>query len=173
MVGISMGTIIIRDIAEQQAERVKSMIMGGAVMKMNLRGQLLMNLGNVLKSLIPYMLLYRLFAFVILPKENHKNSRNIFIREARKLDQKEFKRWFALVAEVNPLLKFFRLKPVKVPALYIMGEEDYMFLPSIRKLVSEHNNTLLHVIEACGHVVNIDKPEVFNREAISFIDQQS
>lgn len=172
-IGISMGTIIIRDIAEHYPQRVTSMIMGGAVMKLNLRGRFLMNFGNWFKSLLPYMLLYRFFAFVILPKESHKNSRNIFIREAKKLDQKEFKRWFSLVAEVNPLLKFFRLNEVKTPSLYIMGEEDYMFLPSIKKLVESQRYSKLHIIPNCGHVVNIDCPQVFNSESIAFIKKTS
>ena len=38
-VGISLGTIIIRELAERYPERCSSMIMGGAVMKLNLRGQ--------------------------------------------------------------------------------------------------------------------------------------
>lgn len=168
-VGISLGCIIIRDIAENYSERVSKMIMGGAILKLNLRGQVLMRFGAWFKSLIPYMLLYRFFAFIILPRKNHKNSRKIFVNEARKLDQKEFKKWFSLVAEVNPLLKFFRLKDIGLPTLYIMGEEDYMFLPSVMKVVDEQISAHLHVIPDCGHVVNIDRPEVFNTKALNFI----
>ena len=51
-VGISLGTIIIREIAERFPERSKSMILGGAIMKMNFRGQILMRLGDMLKSVI-------------------------------------------------------------------------------------------------------------------------
>jgi pimeloyl-ACP methyl ester carboxylesterase len=85
------------------------------------------------------------------------------------LYQREFKRWFTLVAEVNPLLKFFRFKDSNIPTLYIMGSEDHMFLPSIRKIVEDHRSALLHVIENCGHVVNIEQPEIFNNEAIKFL----
>jgi pimeloyl-ACP methyl ester carboxylesterase len=171
LVGISLGTIIIRDLAEQHPERVQSMILGGAVMKLNLRGQFLMRLGNLFKSMLPYMILYKLFAWVILPRKKHKVSRNIFVREAKKLDQKEFKKWFALVSEVNPLLRFFRIKSSKVPALYIMGEEDYMFLPSVKKLVQQQKNTELSVLPDCGHVVNIDSPELFNQQIVDFIEK--
>jgi pimeloyl-ACP methyl ester carboxylesterase len=145
------------------------MIMGGAVMKLNKRGQVLMRTGAAFKSVVPYMVLYKFFAWVIMPKKTHKEARNLFVREARKLYQREFKRWFTLVAEVNPLLKFFRFKDSNVPTLYIMGSEDHMFLPSIRKIVEDHRSALLHVIENCGHVVNIEQPEVFNTEAIKFL----
>ena len=104
-----------------------------------------------------------------MPKRNHKKSRDIFVNEAKKLEQKEFKKWFALVAEVNPLLRFFRLNEIKTPTLYIMGEQDYMFLPSIRKIVEKHASATLEVIPDCGHVVNIEQPSVFNQKVIQFL----
>ncbi len=168
-VGISLGTIIIRDLAERRPEKVSSMIMGGAVMKLNVRGQLLMRMGALLKSVIPYLILYRFFAWIIMPKKSHRESRNLFINEAKKLYQKEFKRWFTLVSEVNPLLKLFRFKDSGIPTLYIMGEEDHMFLPSISKLVANHSSSQLAVIPSCGHVVNIEQPHQFNNLSLEFL----
>ena len=172
-VGISLGTIVIREISERFPERTQSMILGGAIMKMNFRGQILMRLGYLLRSVIPYLLLYKLFAFIIMPKKNHKESRLLFVNEAKKLYQKEFKRWFTLVSQVNPLLKFFRIKDSGINTLYIMGSEDYMFLPSISKLVQNHTSSKLFVIPDCGHVVNVDKPLIFNKESITFLKEQS
>lgn len=168
-IGISLGTIIIRDISERYTDRTLRMIMGGAVMKLNLRGQVLMRLGHTLQSVLPYMLLYRFFAFIIMPRKKHRESRNLFIREAKKLYQKEFQRWFKLAAQLNPLLAFFRISDGGIPTLYIMGEEDYMFLPSIAQLVKNHRCSELFVIPQCGHVVNIERPDVFNRQAIDFL----
>ncbi len=168
-IGISLGTIIIREITERHPGRTISMILGGAVMKLNLRGQILMRVGDIFKSVIPYIMLYKLFAFVIMPRKTHKESRNLFINEAKKLYQKEFKRWFALVAQVNPLLSFFRIKDSGIPTLYIMGAEDHMFLPSITKLVKDHQMSQLYVIPQCGHVVNVEQPSIFNFTSINFI----
>jgi len=168
-VGISLGTIIIREIAERYPERSASMIMGGAVMKLNFRGQILIRLGVLLKSVIPYLLLYKFFAIIIMPRKKHRESRNLFINEAKKLYQKEFKRWFTLVAEVNPLLALFRIKDSGIPTLYVMGAEDHMFLPSISKLVKDHLSSELFVIPECGHVVNIEQPEIFNKQVLKFI----
>ncbi len=106
--GISLGTILIRTIAEKSPSRVKSMIMGGAILKLNFRSRLLMGFGNATKSVLPYMWLYKMLAFIIMPNRNHKESRLLFIREAKKLYQKEFIRWFKLTSEVIPLLKIFR-----------------------------------------------------------------
>ena len=168
-IGISLGTILIRNLAEKRPELVKSMTMGGAIIKLNFRSQVLMKLGVVFKSVVPYMLLYKLFAFIIMPKRNHKNSRMLFVNEAKKLYQKEFIRWFKLTAEINPLLRFFRAKDIKIPTLYIMGAEDHLFLPSIKHIVSEHLSSTIFVIENCGHVVNVEKPVTFNVQTIRFI----
>ena len=46
-VGISLGTILIRNLAEKYPNRVQSMIMGGAIMKLDLRSQILMKLGVI------------------------------------------------------------------------------------------------------------------------------
>ena len=169
-IGISLGTILIRNLAEKRPELVKSMIMGGAIIKLNFRSQVLMKLGVVFKSVVPYMLLYKLFAFIIMPKKNHKNSRLLFVNEAKKLYQKEFIRWFKLTAEINPLLRFFRAKDIKIPTFYIMGAEDHLFLPSIKNIVSKHVTSTLFVVDNCGHVVNVEQAEAFNSQTIRFIN---
>ena len=173
-IGISLGTILIRQLAEMHPHRVKSMVLGGAILKMNFRSQLLMRVGNLFKYVLPYLVLYRFFAFVIMPKKNHKESRNLFIKEAKKLYQKEFIKWFKLTAGINPLLKLFRQIELNIPTLYVMGEEDYMFLPAVRKVVEKHViSAQLFVVSACGHVVNVEQPQLFNSHVIAFIHKQS
>ena len=46
-----------------------------------------------------------------------------------------------------------------------------MFLPSVKNLVKVHNKSELHVIQNCGHVVNIDKPEIFNKRMLDFLER--
>ena len=171
-VGISLGTILIRQLAEMQPKRVYKMIMGGAILELNLRSRILMYFGNATKSVLPYMWLYRFFAFIIMPNRNHKESRILFIREAKKLYQKEFIRWFKLTSEIIHKLRIFRKVTVDIPTLYIMGDQDYMFLPSVLKVTESHPLSQLLVLEECGHVVNVEKPEKFNDGMLSFIEDK-
>ncbi len=168
-VGISLGTILIRNLAEKYPEKVASMIMGGAIMKLDFRSQVLMRLGVFFKSIVPYIWLYKFFAFVIMPNKNHRESRLLFVREAKKLYQKEFIRWFKLTSEINPLLRFFRAADIRIPTLYVMGKEDYLFLPTIEKVVRKHQMSSLITIENCGHVVNIERPQKFNTLVIDYL----
>jgi len=169
-VGISLGTILIRNIAEKHPDRVQSMILAGAIMKLNFRSQLLIKLGVIFKSVVPYMLLYKFFAFIIMPRKNHRQSRILFVREAKKLYQKEFIRWFKLTSEINPLLRFFRANDIKIPTLYMMGQEDHLFLPSVQKMAKEHTFSQVFVVENCGHVVNVEQPIIFNDKSIQFLN---
>ena len=145
------------------------MVMAGAIMKLNFRSKVLIKLGNTFKSIFPYMWIYKFFAYIIMPKKNHLESRLLFVREAKKLYKKEFMRWYKFTADLNPLLKLFSQADIKIPTLYLMGSEDYMFLPGVKKIAKEHKRAKLSVIKNSGHVVNIDQPEEFNVKAISFI----
>lgn len=171
-VGISLGCILIRILGEMAPERVKSMVMGGAIIRLNLRSRVLVGLGNAFKRVIPFMWLYRLFAWVIMPRRRHRESRSLFVSQAKKLCQKEFIRWFRLTYGVNPLLRLFEDRELPIPTLYLMGDEDYMFLPPVQRMVQRQTRfTRLEVIPESGHVVNVDRPELFNELSIGFIRQ--
>ncbi|WP_349264024.1 alpha/beta hydrolase [Longimicrobium sp.] len=171
-VGISLGCILIRILGEMAPERVKSMIMGGAIIRLNLRSRVLVGLGNAFKRVIPFMWLYRLFAWVIMPRRRHRESRSLFVSQAKKLCQKEFIRWFRLTYGVNPLLRLFEDRELPIPTLYLMGDEDYMFLPPVQRMVQRQTRfTRLEIIPESGHVVNVDRPELFNELSIGFIRQ--
>ncbi|WP_261815495.1 alpha/beta fold hydrolase [Vibrio gallicus] len=168
-VGMSLGTIIVRNMAEIASGRVRSMVLGGAITRFDARSQFLVKLGDLSKHIIPYMWLYSLFAWIIMPQKGQVESRHMFIGEARKLCQKEFKRWFKLAAEVNPLMRYFKEKELDIPTLYLMGDKDYMFIKPVKEMVSVHKHSKLIEIEDCGHVCNVEKPLHFNRESIAFI----
>ena len=45
-----------------------------------------------------------------------------------------------------------------------------MFLPAVKKVVEVHSKSSeLFVIEKCGHVVNVEQPNVFNEKVMEFI----
>lgn len=172
-IGVSLGTIIIRTIGEIAPDRMKSAILCGAITRLNIRSRFLVSLGHMFKRFIPYMWLYKFFAWIIMPKKRHAKSRNLFIREAKKLYQKEFLRWFKLTNEVNPLLRYFKEKELKTPMLYIMGSEDHMFLPTVKQIVQKHSNSKLAVIENCGHVCNVERPKIFNKLSVQYLNKHS
>jgi pimeloyl-ACP methyl ester carboxylesterase len=168
-VGISLGCLIIQTIAEIAPERVSSMVLGGAIARLNMGSRVLVFLGNSLKRVIPFMWLYRLYAWILMPRAGHRESRMIFVREAQKLARQEFLRWFRLTMELTSLVRLFEERDTGIPTLYLMGEEDHMFLPAARRMAQRHRRAALRVIERCGHVCNIERPAHFNRFSIEFM----
>ena len=169
-VGVSMGSIIIKQIYATNPQLVKSMIFAGAVTKLNIKSRLLLRLGRVLNRFLPYMTLYRLFARIMMPNKNHEQSRKMFIQEARKLMDKEFKRWFKLTARLTAYLHLLENKKYYIPQLYIMGSEDHLFLNPVIELTKGNEYSTVSIVENCGHVVNIEDAESFNALSIEFIE---
>ncbi|WP_375750294.1 alpha/beta fold hydrolase [Vibrio sp. HN007] len=168
-VGMSLGTIIVRNIAELSTDRVSSMVLGGAVTRLNARSQVLVKLGHFSKHIVPYMWLYKLFAYIVMPQRSQRESRHLFVREAKKLCQKEFKRWFVMAADVNPLMRYFKDRELPIPTLYLMGEKDYMFIQPVKEMIKAHRQSYLCEIPDCGHVCNVERPDEFNQKSIEFI----
>ena len=172
-VGVSLGTIIIRTLAEYEPDRIQSAVLCGAITRMNVRSRILVWLGHMFKKVVPFMWLYSLFAWIIMPKKNHQESRLLFVKEAKQLARKEFLKWFHLTYDVNPLLRYFKETEMQSPTLYVMGSEDHMFLPTVRKMIADFERSELCVIPDCGHVCNIEKPDEFNEHSLEFLKRQA
>ena len=168
-VGISLGSILIQKMLFKYQSRVEKIGLGGAILNLNFQSRVLMFFGNLTQSILPFIWIYTFFAFVIMPYRNHRKSRALFIREAKKISQNEFKRWYKLTKKILPLLEKIRSHKVKTPVLYIMGKEDYMFLPFVKDMVQAHDSSSLITLSDSGHVVNIDQPEQFNNNLLTFL----
>lgn len=168
-VGISLGCIIIRAMDKLAPGRAESIILGGAVVQFNNKINGLVSMAKLLNSILPYMWLYRLNAWILIPSKKHTQSRKLFIKEAMKLGKLEFRKWLNMSTEIKENLQEFLIKEASAPVLYLMGERDHMFLPMVHNLVKKHLNSHLEVIENSGHVCNIDQPEAFNQRSIQFI----
>jgi len=171
-IGVSLGTILIRVIAEMDPGRVQSMTLAGAITRLNIRSRFLVWLAKVFKPVIPFMWLYRLFARIIMPSNRHRESRYLFIKEAQKVYRREINRWFKLLRDVNPLLQYHEEQNPRIPTLYLMGDEDHLFLNPVKNLVRHNDMANLITVQNSGHICNIDQPVQFNRHAIRFIKQE-
>lgn len=173
-VGISLGTIVIQTIALQFPKRIETMVLGGAITKLNFRTKFYITLGQLGKHILPFMWIYRLFAWIIMPRDNHKEARVTFVNQARKMCQKEFIRWFSLTRNVDSFLQELQKNKNNIPTLFVMGEEDYLFLEGVEDVVMRSKKSVrLESISKAGHVCNIDKSDVFNEIGINFIYMNS
>lgn len=170
--GISLGSVVLHAMHIYAPSRIKSMILGGAIIRLTSVAKVILRTGNLLKSVVPYMWLYKTFAMILMPKAHHKKSRDIFIQEAKKIRQKGFIKWYRFAAKVCAIYPRIDSEKHEIPKMYIMGDQDYMFLGPVKEDTVKDKYASLHIIEQCGHVCNIEKHEEFNQIAIQFLKEQ-
>ncbi|TDM03632.1 alpha/beta fold hydrolase [Macrococcus carouselicus] len=173
VIGMSLGTIVAQTLADVYPERVKSLVLGGAIIGLDIRTKFLLFIGRSIKRLVPFMFLYNLFAYIIMPRKAHEESRLAFVNEAKKMSQKHFIKYFSLTRLIEPYLNHLQVSTKQIPTIFIMGAEDYLFIPPVKKVAEENSNFKVEIIEDCGHVCNIDQPERFNELSSQFIMQHA
>lgn len=173
LIGVSLGTIICLQMRYLQPDRILSVIMPGAIVKLNTKLKILASVSLSLAKIIGYRSFYKLSASIMLPRKNHKKSRDIFVNVSKALSINEFKKWTGLYYKLNAtLLEFFKSKS-SIPHLLIMGSQDHLFLQPAKDYAIYHSNAELHVIPNCGHVVSIERSKKFNAICLEFLESLS
>ena len=170
-IGVSLGTIIITKISNIYPKLVDKVIMSGAITSFSMRTLFLLRTAQVIKGFTPNIILYRLFALIIMPSKEHRFSRRVFINEAKKIKNKAFKNWLKLLPEIKNTIDNISTLNLTSPTLFISGIEDYLFISQIEEFVHDKSNCFLQKVKNSGHIVNIDQYQVFNNFAINFLKQ--
>jgi len=136
--------------------------MGGGIVKFNLRTNFLLHLAITFKKWINYMVLYRFFAYIILPRKNHRKSRAIFVNEAKKLGYNEFCKWIDLIPQTKKSLAWLDELNADIKILFVSGNEDHLFLKDILRHSRKISNSRVEIIDNCGHVCSIEQCDTFN-----------
>lgn len=170
-IGISLGSIIVHHLLQTKPERVRSAVLGGAITRLNLFAKSLIKLAWMIRNFIPFMWLYRILAWILMPRDNHKGSRRFFIQEAYKMKRKNFLAWYPLAGDVKTTYSKVQEKSADVPKLYISGAEDHMFVRELAKDLHGDESSELVILEQCGHVCNIEKAEEFNQLSLEFMNK--
>ena len=168
LVGISLGSVAVHHLLQQAPERVQSAVLGGAITRFNPLASFLLLAGNAVKSFIPYMWLYKLFAYVMMPKSNHARSRKLFIREALKMNRSDFLAWYKLAPNVKETYVDVQKNSGNIPKLYISGEQDHLFVKPLLEDTRSDGQANHLILEQCGHVCNVEKPGEFNVASMAF-----
>ena len=167
-VGMCLGNVVVDLIYEYYPHRIKSIMYGAAAKEINFINSMLLNTGNIFKHLMPHFVLYNLFASLMMPRKNHKESRRLFVREAKKMKRKDFMDWYSLIIRNQ---KFYTNRDIKndlIKKLYVFGSEDHLFISKANEYVEKDCNSKLHIIYGAGHMCNIDGYREFNKMAIEF-----
>ena len=167
-VGISFGSVLILRLIETHKKYINKAILSGAITSFNHVSRFLLFCLNLLKHVLPTMFLYKLFAYIIMPKPNHKESRLTFVNEAKLIESKVFNQLLNLIPDIKKYI--LQLKPINFNKyiLFLSGKDDYLFFDDVRKFSSKNKFHSYYSIEGAGHVVNIDNPSIFNNKVLEY-----
>ena len=168
-VGLSLGTLVIAEFAVEYPEYVIDMVLGGAVLEVSGIYRECVMAANILKNYIPYEWLYKFFTWFLMPKEHHKKSRTIFLRELVKLHKETMLAWIEyLQRALKTKDTINKLDSLGKKVLLISGNEDHCFLKGATKMFNKLHNVNMVIIEHCGHVCSIESYREFNKYCINY-----
>jgi pimeloyl-ACP methyl ester carboxylesterase len=174
IVAVSLGSIISMQMQYNRPNQVVSMVFAGPIIALNTKLRLLARSGLSLAKIVGFQRFYAITAKITLPKKNHKKSREIFVRESKLLSNEEYKKWTAMYGKcLDNTLKLLFLKNPAVPLFFIIGNEDHLFKGPALRYAEAFSNVTHALVERCGHLVSLEKSDVFNALCFRFLAQQS
>lgn len=81
-----------------------------------------------------------------------------------------FLSWIRLGDNLNARIAHLFNEYIAIPTLYMMGEDDGLFLPQVEQAVRlGGDNASLAIVPGAGHVYNVDNKSFFNRVSLDFL----
>lgn len=160
--GLSLGTIVTNVYACYYPENVLSILNAGAVIKFKPFVRHLLNIIYEYRNLFPQNFLYSMAGLVVMPQKSHKISRQLFVREAKKMNRLDFYRWGRLLVDFQEDYDLTKIKfNSNTNILYVSGKEDYFFIKEVEKYCKDAN-MYFYRLKNAGHICNIDNYKEFN-----------
>ena len=169
-VGLSLGTIVIANFAVAYPDYVKTIILGGASLKVSGIYMGAVMVANAIKRIVPYEFLYKYFAWFMMPKMNHEKSRLIILREVVKLKKETMFAWIGYLKNTYyPEQLLNKLNSLGKKILLISGDEDHCFLYDAKRIARKLKSFEIKIIDKCGHICSIEKWKSFNQIALGYL----
>lgn len=168
-VGGSFGATLIRVMQEMHPEKFKLVVAAGGVLRLNPTIYLVFKMGKLLAPYINNFFLYKIMAYIIMPRKNHAKSRQVFLDIAKTINPKEYVSWLVILKEAKQRLNQLFFQPFKTPTLLIMGNQDHAFVKDSIRFCKMNPATFIQIIPSCGHLSNIEKYPEFNKLALDFL----
>ena len=146
------------------------MVLAGAVTELNTKVRTLLAVASTFKRVIPYSVIKKVIASCIIPQGKYTKSKRLFLNSARKVSFDSFLNWLKLGDGVGRYIKELFNEYISIPTLYIMGEDDKLFLPQVKQTVrNAGENVSLIIVPGAGHVCNVDNKKFFNQHSLEFM----
>jgi len=86
---------------EYYPNRFISVVAAGSVIKLTPLIYTFFRCGEFLSKFINNYFLYKIMAYIVMPRRNHRKSREMFIRSSKSIPVEEFVSWLVILSEVK------------------------------------------------------------------------
>ena len=167
--GLSLGTLIIKNLVFRYPDRVDKYILIGAIGKISFLFNLSIHLTLFLLPIVPLKILIWIVCHIFMPFKRLSYGRSLFYQCAQRVEKDEFKVWLKAILSYKDMQReYAQTMGEESNGLYIMGELDYFFLSLITKDRKRIKN--FAIVQDAGHLCNIDQHKTANQLIIDFQD---
>jgi pimeloyl-ACP methyl ester carboxylesterase len=172
LMGVSLGSIISMQMYHSRPLAIKSMVFAGPIVALNNKLRIWAKIGLTTAKIIGYRNFYALMSKVVMPRKNHQKSRDIFVRESKLLSNLEYKKWTSMYGKYLDvkLKQLFDACP-EVPTFILVGKQDHMFFKPAMEYAQRFKNIQIQIVDRCGHLVSLEKADIFNQHCKAFFDR--
>lgn len=171
LVGVSVGAIICMKMNQLRPQNTLSVVLAGAIVKLNTKLKILASMSLGIAKVIGFPRFYKMSARIMMPRRNHKKSRDVFIRESQVIPLEEFRKLTNMYHNLDQVLKSLFSFKSTIPHYLVMGDQDHLFLNPAKEYAKTHQNSEINIFENCGHVVSIEQAKRFNQSCIQFLQK--
>ena len=166
---LSLGSIILQELSDRRPGLMKTMIMAGGVFKADLRISFFAHSARFLSYFVPFRWIYDTFIIIVMPRRNHKFSRQQYRKQSLKLSPEEFLKWLGLYRQFFGVVRKFFRTPLTIPSLLVNGSQDHVFLAAARRYAAKHPLADLQVMQGRGHLCNLEDYRAFNQLVLDWL----
>jgi pimeloyl-ACP methyl ester carboxylesterase len=171
-VTLSFGSVLLQDFQNHFPHRVDKVVVAGGIFDCNWLTKVMVHLARIFNVFLPYSAMYRLFSYLLMPYKRNQLARKVYQQQAEIITQLAYMKWLGLYAEFFKLLKNFSTQSLSNEVLVVMGSDDYVFLNSAKRFVTNQPKAKLKILPKVGHICNIEAPHDFNELALDFLTNQ-
>ena len=168
-VGVSLGTMIVKNIVLKYSDRVDKYILIGPVGAVPWWTKMAINMIRILMPVAPMNMVIKIVATFLMPYKTSKYGRDVFMASAKRVPKEEFIAWCRVLVTFQDVQKVYQKTMQDEPnGLYMVGELDYFFIPLLNKDRKRVKNMVF--IKHAGHACMADQADIANRHIIAFQD---
>lgn len=165
--GVSLGTMIVKNIVLTYPERVDKYILIGPIGKLTWLLKSAIRVAMFLLPFAPMNFVIKLVCIMIMPYKSISYARNLFMACAKHVERNEFIAWGRVMLSYAKFQEQYVKELKDEPnGLYVVGAKDHFFLTMIRCDMKRIKNC--KVIKNAGHICNIDRYEKVNDLIVQF-----